>query len=113
MIIRKYNESYITKSEKSYFVIIHDLDDYFGVSSVTSVCCFPSEIMAADYVIKYTNYFYKTEFESFFEEDQRLFANIDENEDYENCLSYLRENEKKVIIKEGLSYKGPKHLIEI
>jgi hypothetical protein len=113
MIIRKYNESYRTTSDDVYFVIIYTNDDYFENESVSSICSFPNEMMAADYVIKHTNYFCQTNFEPFYEQNQRLFSNIDENEDYDNCLFYLKEKDRKVIIRQGKSYHGPKHLKEI
>jgi hypothetical protein len=47
--------------------------------------------MAVDFIIKYVNSRYKMEFEPFFERGDRLFTEVDENEDWENCISWCEK----------------------
>ena len=84
--IKKFNES---KEEKIWCVIMCDSGGFPMEESCKS---FYNKMMAADYFIKYINYSEDTEFEPFYELGTRLFLNIDENKDWEKCISYCEAN---------------------
>lgn len=50
-------------------------------------------MMAADYFIKWVNLNEGKKFEPFYEGDNRLFLEVDENPDWEECLKYCNYNE--------------------
>ena len=92
MYIKKFNES---KEEEKitevHCVIMHDS----GGHIMEDECkCFYDVMKAADFMIKEVNDQYDTKFEPFFDNDgTRFFININENEDWEECILYLEENE--------------------
>ncbi len=87
MKIKKFNES-IT-DDNVYVVIITEVG---GNISDSYSKCFDKEILAADYLIKWTNSYWEEKFEPFFEEDgTRLFISVDENPDYQKCLKLLNQ----------------------
>jgi len=108
MIIKKFNES-TTDFKKLWCVVIRDEESYLYSSG-----CFTSEILAADYLIKYVNSKFNQEFEPFFDKDgNRFFTNLNENEDYEKCVDYcyeviLPEHYKEIKIIETELYSNPK-----
>ena len=122
MKIRKFNESYWKEmklkwdSSPKIWCVVTGIKDVNGIemeyspSSHFSCHCFNSEILAADYIIQYVNYFHSQKFESFFDKDDgsRFFINVDENDDYINCLLYCQENDIDIKILKGKQHNSPK-----
>lgn len=97
MKIKKFNESnYI--GDEIYCVIIR-YPDNMGFGYRSSIKAFSSELKAANYVIEFCNDSHQTDYEKFIDEDgSRFFVNIDDNEDYGNCISCLEEDDTTVEI---------------
>jgi hypothetical protein len=104
MKIKRFNESIERKGE-IWVALIYSIDFPDKVSFSSS---FPKEIMAYDFIIKYTNSFFKTKFEPFFDSDkERLFVEIEENEDWDNCVEYCRIHDMKFDIVPSKINDGP------
>ena len=118
MKIRKFNESWKKLSASwqeapmIYCVVEHD--ENFNGNHYKRLQCFSSEMMAADYLIKYINYFHNQKFEPYFDEDgNRFFSNVDENDDYGICCSYCDELQLGISVVEGAYHTQPKVIKEI
>jgi chloramphenicol O-acetyltransferase len=94
MYIKKFNESNEEGKEKITEVHCVIMCDSGGHIMEDECKCFYDIMKAADYIIKEVNSEYDKDYESFYDEDgSRFFTNIDENEDWEECILYLEENE--------------------
>lgn len=101
-MIKKWNDA-----PKIYCVV--EKDDSFGRDVYNKVLCFNSDMMAADYIIKYVNSYHNQEFEVYYDNDGgRFFSSLEENEDYELCEAYCKEYDIKIQMVEGIYHTTPK-----
>jgi hypothetical protein len=107
--IKNFSESG-EQTTKIWCVIIVDPDSPFGIRSSYNHCpCFTSEMLAADHVIKYVNSRYDQKFEPFLDKNgDRFFADIDENEDYDDCLEYCKDEGIKIDIEQSTLNSKPR-----
>ena len=90
MRIKKFNESEDRVIEV-HCIIMHDSG---GFVMEDECKCFYDKMKAANYLIKEINNEYEENFEPFYDDDgNRFFTSIEENEDWEKCLEYMRVNE--------------------
>jgi hypothetical protein len=119
MKIKRFNESSSEEMIKKwdndptiYCVIVRNSDFIDDVYNL--VHCFNSDMMAADYIIKYVNHYYNQDFEVYYDNDgNRFFSSLDENEDYELCNAYCREHDLKIQITDGCYHTTPKIMVSI
>jgi hypothetical protein len=71
---------------KVYVVILFDVGGFVNESFA-----FTSHMKAADKFIELVNENYDTDFEFYYEDGERLFSKVDENEDYEKAIQYVDE----------------------
>ncbi len=98
--ISKFNESkgitiYEGDQKIVYTVVSVDTSLTYGDESVVYV--FLNKMKAADKFIELVNEEFDEEFERYYEDGERLFAEVDENPDYEKAVRLVRKS--KVIIK--------------
>jgi Fe-S-cluster-containing hydrogenase component 2 len=97
MIIKNF-ESHSSNGVIDVWCVLVGSEDWRGVNTVKCIGCYTTEMLAADRMIRYINRQYDEEFERFFEDGTRLFASIDENEDYEKCITFCEENHISVYV---------------
>lgn len=106
MRIRKFNES--AKQEQNIYVVIKFDSGGFIIPEESKA--FSNQMLAADYFIKSINDHHDKDFEPFYEDGVRLFASIDENEDYDRCINYAINVESDIEISEFPFITNPEDL---
>ena len=91
MRIKRFNEKKEEEEIKEIWVVI--ITDSGGFVHESHTKSFKNEMMAADYFIKWVNLNEEKDFEPFYEGDNRLFLEVDENPDWEECVEYCNDNE--------------------
>lgn len=82
------------------------IEDEDGDKYTTS---FSSEMLACDHHIKYVNKVADQKFEPFLDDDgNRFFADIEENEEYDECLEYCSKNHINIDINRSKILTKPK-----
>lgn len=98
MRLKRFNES-TSEQERVFIVVIGNPDSYFGSDNFYK--CFTTFMLGADYVIKYINKKYSQNFEPYLDSDgNRFFLSVEENEDFERCLSYCDGENIKIDIED-------------
>ena len=97
MEIKKF-ESYSTADAINVWCVLLSMEDWRGSDSIKCIGCYTTEMLAADRLIKFVNRNYKQNFEPFFEDNTRLFTDITQNGDYDECINFCEEKSINIYI---------------
>lgn len=91
MKIKRFNES--QDNEEIVYVVSY-INEHSFSGDKKFIKAFKTQMLAADYLIKFINDNYDTNYEPFYSSDNdRYFLSVDENEDFEKCLDFCDQNQ--------------------